>query len=141
MPTKTEIGTVNYYSLDFDKDTDEFAQWIVAMPSDWNAGTVTAVFYWTFVTGSGAETVKWYIAGQSYANDDALNQALGTAVGVEDAAITASDVHISSATGAVTIADATASELVIFEVYRDISEDTLAGDAKLLGVMINFTRT
>lgn len=27
--------------LDFDKDTDEFAQFAVAFPKSWNAGTVT----------------------------------------------------------------------------------------------------
>ena len=114
---------------------------MLAMPSDWNAGTVTARFYWTFTTGSAAETVKLYIAGQSYANDDPLNQALGSAVGVDDTAIAASDVHISDESGAVTIADATAGELVLIEVFRDVSEDNLAGDAKLLGIMISFTRT
>jgi hypothetical protein len=111
------------------------------MPSDWDAGTITAVFYWTFSTGSPAETVKFYIQGRSYANDDALDQALGAAVGVEDTALAASDLHVSAATAAVTLTGAGASELVIFQVYRDVSEDNLAGDAKLLGVMITFTRT
>jgi len=129
---------VNYYTLDFDASADENAQWILAMPSDWNAGTVTAVFYWTTATADG--TVKWYIQGGSYADSDALATTLGTAVGVEDTAITALDVHISAATGAVTIANATASELVCFNVYRDVSEDTMSVDAKLLGVMITFTR-
>lgn len=138
---KTEYATnkINMYSLDFDASTDENCEATVVMPSDWNAGTITAVFYWTAASGSG--TVKWYIQGQSYANDDAIDQALGTAVGVEDTLITANDMHISSATSAVTIADATASELVHFKIYRDVSEDTLNADARLLGVMLTFTRT
>ena len=32
------------------------------------------------------------------------------------------------------------NELVQFKVYRDVSEDDLGGDAKLIGVMIAFTR-
>ncbi|MHC1623456.1 MAG: hypothetical protein ACXQTR_02555 [Candidatus Methanospirareceae archaeon] len=141
-PTKKEYGTnhVDIYHLAFDAAADEFAQWTVVMPSDWDGGTITAVFYWTYETGSAGQTVKFYIQGRSYANDDALDQAFGTAVGVSDTAIAANDLHVSASTAAVTIAGAGASELVQFRVYRDVSEDDLAGDALLLGVMITFAR-
>ena len=138
---KTEVGTADYFSLDFDKTDDEYAQWMLVMPLDWDAGTITARFYWTFTDGSPGQTVKWYIAGRSYADSDAFNQARGTAIGTEDTALTAADVHISEASAAVTIAGATAGELLLFEVYRDVSEDTLDGDAKLLGIMVTFTRS
>jgi len=140
-PTKTEYGTndVDMQSLDFDTATDEYAQWTLAMPSDWDAGTITAVFYWTAASGSG--TVKFYMQGRSYADSDAIDQAFGTAVGIEDTLITAADVHISSATAAITITGATASELVQIRVYRDVSEDTLGVDANLFGAMVTFTRT
>jgi hypothetical protein len=137
-PTKTEYGTndVDMYSLDFDTSSDEFAQWTIAMPANWDAGTITARFYWTAASGSG--TVKFYLQGRSYANDDAIDQAMGTAVGVEDTLITAADVHITDATAAITITGATAGELVQLRVYRDVSEDTLDVDAKLLAVKIEY---
>lgn len=112
------------------------------MPSDYDGGTITAIFYWTYATGSGAETVEWNIMGRSYANDEAIDQAWGTEQDVSDAAIAAGDVHISAATSACTLAGTpAASELVQFRVYRDVSGDNLAGDARLLGAMITFGRS
>ena len=111
------------------------------MPSDWDAGTVTAQLYWTFATGSATETVNFAIKGGSYGDSDAIDTALGTAQTCTDTAITAGDVHISAASSAITIANATASEWVVIEIMRDISEDNLAGDAQVLGVMITFTRS
>jgi len=142
-PIKKEYGTndVDMYNMAFDKDADEFAQWTVGMPSDWNAGTVTAIFYWTCTGGGGGETVKWYCQGRSYADNDAIDQAFINPIGVADTWIADDDVHISSATGNITITGAGASELVQFRVYRDVSEDDLTTDALLLGVMINYTRS
>jgi len=144
-PDKKEYGTndVDMYNLAFDNVSDEFAQWTVAMPSDWDAGTVTAVFYWTCATGNGsaAETVKFHIQGRSYADNDALDQAFGMDVGVLDTWIADNDLHTTSATGAATIVGAGASELVQFRIHRNTSEDTLHGDALLLGTMITFNRS
>ncbi len=98
-------------------------------------------FYWTYAAGSPAETVEWNGQGRSYANDEALDQAWGTEQAVSDAAIAAGDIHVSAATAAIALAGTpAASELVQFRVYRDISDDNLAGDALLLGAMVTFTR-
>lgn len=132
---------LDIYNLAFDKDSDEFAQATMIMPSDWNAGTVTAKFYWSTASGGAAQTVKWYIQGVSLGDNEALDASWGTAVGISDTWQADAKLHITSATGAITIAGATASELVQFRVYRDISEDDLAGDALLHGVMIAFTRS
>jgi len=141
---KKEYGTngIDVFTLAFDKDSDEYAQWSVVMPSDWDGGTVTAVFYWTYATGSATETVEWNCQGRSYANDEALDQAWGTAQAVSDTAIAAGDLHVSSATSAITLGGTpAASEFVQFRVHRDVSDDDLAGDALLLAVMITFTRS
>lgn len=143
--TKSELSTnkVNLYTLDFDATTQEYAEAVLAMPSDWDAGTITAQFYWMHpatVTNFG---VRWGIQGRSYADDDALDQAAGTAQEVTDTGGTTSDLYISVATSAITITGATAGELVRFRVYRDPANgaDNMAVDAKLLGVMVNFGRT
>lgn len=143
---KVEFATndVDMYFLDFDKDSDEFAQWTLVMPSDWDAGTVTGTFYWTTASGEGgaAETVQWALQGRAYANDDAIDQAWGTAVSVSDTWIADEDVHVSSATGAITLAGSpAANQLVQFRAYRDVSEDDLGGDARLIGIMVAFTRS
>lgn len=138
--SETSSNDLNYYTLDFDKDSDEHAECTIAMPSDWDAGTVTAKFYWTTSAGSSGETIQWAIKGVSLGNDDAMDSSFGTAQSVSDTWIANEDLHITSETSAITVTGAGASEIVQFKVYRDVSEDTLNGDAKLIGVMITFTR-
>jgi hypothetical protein len=137
-----ELSTnkINTDELLFDAGTDEFAQCMIVMPSNWNAGTITAKFHWTASTGSG--DVIWGLSGRAYANDDALDQAQGTAQTVTDTLTATNDLDISSATGAITLGGtAAAGNPVIFEVYRDANAggDTLAADARLLGVEISYT--
>ena len=133
---------INTDELLFDAGTDEFAQAMIVMPNNWNAGTVTAKFHWTASTSSG--DVVWGLSGRAYANDDALDQAQGTAQTVTDTLTATNDVDITSATSAITLAGtAAAGNPVIFEVYRDADAggDTLANDARLLGVEISYTST
>jgi hypothetical protein len=131
---------INTDELLFDSGTDEFAQAMIVMPSNWNAGTVTAKFHWTASTGSG--NVVWGLQGRAYANDDALDQAMGTAQTATDTLTATNDVDISPATSAITLGGTAASgNPVIFQVYRDADAggDTLAADARLLGVEISYT--
>jgi hypothetical protein len=112
------------------------------MPSDYDGGTVTGVFYWTAAGGGAAETVEWNLQGRAYGNDEALDQAWGTAQAVSDTWIADGDVHISSATSAVTLAGTPAAgELAQFRVHRDVSDDDLSCDARLLAVRLTFTRS
>jgi hypothetical protein len=131
------------FFLDFDQATDEFAQWQVAMPSDWDAGTVTAVFYWAADSASG-NSVVWTAQGRSYADSDPIDAAWGGAQSVTDANNAQNDVNISAATAAITLAGVpAASEFVMYRVSRDADNgsDNLAADARLMGVMITFTRS
>ena len=131
---------INTDELLFDAGTDEFAQAMIVMPSNWNAGTVTAKFHWTASTGSG--NVVWGLQGRAYANDDALDQAQGTAQTATDTLTATNDVDISPATSAITLGGTAASgNPVIFQVYRDADAagDTLGADARLLGVEISYT--
>lgn len=142
--TKNEYGTndVDMYSLDFDASTDEYAQATVWMPDDWNAGTVTAKFMWTAASSSG--DVVWGLQGISYANDDAIDSAWGTAQTATDTLTATGDICITSATSAITLAGTPAAgEPVQLRVYRDADAggDTLAADAMLLGVKIYYTRS
>jgi hypothetical protein len=130
---------VNTDELLFDTASEEFAQALVVMPSNYNNSTLTARFYWTAASGSSG--VAWGISGRAYGDDDALNQASGTRVVVTDTLITANDVHVTSATGAVTIAGTPAANKAInFQIVREVgnASDLLAVDARLLGVEIIF---
>jgi hypothetical protein len=136
---ETTTNDQNFDELLFDTGTDEFADALVVMPSNYNNGTITARFYWTAASGSGG--VAWAIQGRAFANDDALDTAAGTAQLVTDTLIAADDMHITSATSAVTIGGTPAANTPIqFTIYRDVSDaaDDLAVDARLLGVEIIF---
>jgi hypothetical protein len=134
-----ETGTndVMYSGYDFDQSTDESVQFLVAFPKQWNAGTVTFRAYWTALSGSG--TVEFELAGRSFANDDALDQAFGTPQAVSDTLITAADVHVTSESSAITITSAADDELQIFNLMRDVSDDTLDADARLIGIELFIT--
>ena len=137
---ETSTNRQNFDELLFDAGTDEFAQALVVMPSNYNNGTITARFYWTASTGSGA--VVWGIQGLAYSDDDALDTATGTAQTVTDTLLATNDMHISSATSAVTLAGTPAANRPVqFQIYRDADAggDTLAADARLLGVEIIYT--
>ena len=138
--TETTTNRQNFDQLLFDAATDEFAQALVVMPSNYNAGTVTGRFYWTASSGSGA--VVWGLQGLAYSDDDALDTATGTAQTVTDTLLAANDMMISGATSAITIGGTPgANKAVQFQIYRDADAggDTLAVDARLLGVEISYT--
>jgi hypothetical protein len=136
---ETTTNDQNFDELLFDAGTDEFADALVVMPSNYNNGTVTARFYWTAASGSG--DVIWAIQGRAFANDDALDTAAGTAQTVTDTLIAANDMHVSGATSACTIGGTPAANTPIqFSIYRDANAagDTLGVDARVLGVEILF---
>ena len=138
--TETTTNRQNFDQLLFDAATDEFAQALVVMPSNYNAGTVTGRFYWTASSGSGA--VVWGLQGLAYSDDDALDTATGTAQTVTDTLLAANDMMISGATSSITISGTPgANKAVQFQIYRDADAggDTLAVDARLLGVEISYT--
>ena len=126
-------------SKDFDQTTSEGVQFYVPMPKSWNEGTVTAQFGWTAASGAG--TVTWSISGAAFGDDDAMDAAFGSAQAVTDTLITANDMHITSATSAITIAGTPAeSDFVIFQITRDIA-DTLNADAQLIWCKVFITYT
>ena len=128
-------------SLDFDKDSDEFAQFAVAFPKSWNEGTVTFQAYFT-ADSTNTGTVSWALNGVSCADNDTINVAFGTAVAPTAKAHsgTANDLDVTAESGAVTIAGSPSTdEQVFFQIQRDVSEDSLTADAKLLGIKLFFT--
>jgi len=60
----------------FVEGSQTFTNWGLAMPSDNNGGTVTAIFYWTTTVATG--NVVWGIAGRAFNDGDVFDQAVGT---------------------------------------------------------------
>jgi len=127
-------------TFNFDTTTSEKIQFWWEPPAEWDAGTITFNVKWTQTGGGACETVIFSLAGHSYTNDDAIDAAIGgTPATVTDTKLVANnDMHISPESSAVTINGATKGEAVLLQISRTIS-DTLAVDAKLLGVNITYT--
>ncbi len=128
-------------TLDFDKDSDEFAQFAVAFPKSWNESTVTfQAFFTANTTNTG--TTLFVLQAVALADNGDLNTAFGTAVGPSAKAMsgTANDLAVTAESGAVTIAGSPSTdEYVFFQISRDVSGDDLTADAKLLGIKLFFT--
>ena len=128
-------------TLDFDKDSDEFAQFAVAFPKSWNAGTVTFQAFFT-ATSTDTGTTAWGLSGVALADSGDLNTAFGTQVVATAKAHsgTSNDLDVAAESGAVTIAGSPAAdEYVFFQISRDVSADALNADASLLGIKLFFT--
>jgi hypothetical protein len=128
--------------LDFDKDTDQFAQFSVAFPKSWNEGTITYQVYWTPGSTNTGDCI-FGLQGVSCGDNDTIDVVFGTAVTVTDAGIgTVEDQQVSAESGAVTIAGSPAvDQLTYFQLYRDANAggDTFTADARVLGVKLFFT--
>lgn len=137
--SETSTNKINYDTLDFDTSSEEHAYAIFSMPDSWDAGVIQFRVKWTAASGSGG--VAWGLAGRSYADDDALDQAVGTEVVVTDTLITAADVHQTAWSGDVTLAGTPAAgEEIYLELARVVANgsDTLGVDAKLISLQIRF---
>ena len=125
--------------LAFDATTAEYAQFWVSFPKSWDEGTITARFYWTHPATTTNFGVRWGVQGVAISDDDTIDVAYGTAQEVTDTGGTTSDLYVSAATSAITIAGTPAvDDMCAFRVYRDPANgaDTMAVDAYLLGVRL-----
>jgi hypothetical protein len=140
--TQTELSNgPEIKAMPFDQSSDESAQFAVAFPKSWNEGTVTFQAFFT-ADSTNTGTTKWVLAGVGLADDDSLDTAFGTGVGPAAKAHsgTANDLDVTAESGAVTIAGSPSTdEYVFFQITRDVSEDDLSADAKLLGIKLFFT--
>ena len=138
--TELTAGQPELKSLDFDKDSDEFAQFAIAFPKSWNEGTVTfQPFFTANTTNTGS--AKFIVAGVAVANDGPIDAAFGTGQGTAIGfSGTANDLMVGNESSAITIAGSPAAgEQVFFNIFRDVSADNLTADAKLLGIKLFFT--
>lgn len=131
---------VTMRTLDFDTTTQEYAQFSIGMPKGWNEGTVTFIPYWTNTGGSSTQTVRWTLAGLAVSNDDTLNGTFGTAQNSDDTWLAQNDLHIGPESSAITIGGSPAeNDLVIFQISRDVANDNMSGDARLIGIKLMIT--
>ena len=126
--------------LDFDKDSDEFAQFTVAFPKSWNGGTVTFRAFWVGIAATTG--IAWGLQAISVGDNAEADAAFGTAVVVtDDSQGDATEVLVTATSGALTISGAADDKMTFFQIFRDVSDanDDMAGDARLVGIQLFFT--
>ena len=132
----------------FDSSTQEYVQFKMVMPEQWDGNPIKAKFYWKPSSSTTtSHDVQWGIEGQAHADGGEL-AAWGTRADAATDNVIATDspkkVHISAASAACTIAggpEAGADEIVYFRVSRVVAGDDLNEDAHLLGVLIQYRET
>lgn len=128
----------------FGHDADTSTEFEMSMPGNWDGGTLKAKAYWTALSGTAGNDIGFSLAARAINDDDALDQALGTAVTITDDLIASGDLHVSAASAAMTVAGTPAGgQLVRFKLTRDFDygASALAENVQLLGVYIQFTTT
>jgi hypothetical protein len=132
--TETAANKINLDTLDFDAVTTEYAQFVYAMPKSWNEAAVTVQFIWT---ADGSGTAVWGVQAVSFNHGNAIDAAFGAAQTVTETG-GAGVIAYSAFTAPVTPGGDPASDFsaLIFQVYR--AGGTLASDAKLIGIRLNF---
>lgn len=127
-------------SYDFDPDAAQFVQFVVKMPSNWDVGTVDVIFTWSAATAD-TDDVVWVAQGIAFASSaDRSAAAYGAVSTVTQSNVVEGAANFTAAIS-VTITDAVANGLVMFQVFRDATNvaDTLASDARLENVVVLYT--
>ena len=134
-------GRPDFHVLDFDKDSDEHAQFMVAMPKSWDGGNINYYVYWIGIAATTG--VAWGLQALSLNDNEEFDQAYGSAVIVQDDSQgDATELLVSAKSGDVACGGAD-GDLVCFQFYRDVSDgnDDMSGDARLVGILIEYTTT
>ena len=140
---QTEMSTYkqNFQYVQFSSTTIQAAEWTVAMPCNYDGGTITASYYLT-ATSSVAGNVVMATKARAYITGDDLNQAYGTAVSstvTMDG--TLNNLATSTDSGAITIGGSPRGcSLVQFRVMRDgaSASDTMGTTADMIAVMLKY---
>jgi len=129
---------------DFDDTTSESVQFKWSMPDEWNRGTIKAKFY--CVSTNSTNAAMFGLSAATVRHDDPLNPyaLFGSAQFSTNTITAANDLSISPATAAITLSGTPAlGNLIMFNLLRTPASagDTLVGDARLIGVSIQYTES
>jgi hypothetical protein len=142
--TGSAVATTNankFSTLDFDTSTQEIAWFSVAMPKQWNEGTVTFQPVFSQLT-TAAGGVTFDLSAAACSDGDSIDVAMGAAQTSAKTAGTLNTLYFGAESSAITIAGSPAAgDWVQYRVRRVPADasDTLAQDARLHGVILYIT--
>jgi len=133
--TQTDGTNKSYCTLNFDKDTDEKADWHFVVPDQYDGGNVVFNIWAKTTVTSG--NVVWVITTADVADASTYDASLGTTITFDAKTVdgTAGDAFIATKT-----ADPgwTAGRLATIRLVRDVSEDNAAADILFLVMEIKW---
>jgi len=124
---------------------NDIVEFTIAFPNGWDGGTITYKPYYLIATSSAVSgtKVKFSLAGVAMGDAELLDDAFGTAIGVEDTPASPAGYkhYIGDTSAAVTIAGTPAdNDLCFFRLKRiAAASDDITDDITLLGIKISFT--
>lgn len=133
----TTANMPDVQTLNFHQTTQQHAQFAIPLPKRWNRGTITARFRWSHAAATTNFGTVWAIQAVAVGDNEAINQAYGTAVEVTDTGGTTNGLFVSPETAAFTVAGTPADgDTIFFRVYRKAADaaDNLNLAARLHGV-------
>lgn len=132
-----------YDVFDFDSVVSESVQFKFVMPQTWDRSTVNAKIYWT-TTSPSASSVVWGLSAGGIADSSSLGRVvLGVVTSGSDISQGSGYLNIGPTLTGLVVTASAESKMVLWRVNRvpiDI-RDTLAADARLLGVWIQYSTT
>jgi len=126
----------------FNDQTGQFINFKMMMPDEWDKGSLKAKFNWVPATGLG--TVAWEIAAGAIADSGVFGAILGNPVLTIDNGFNSGRLHLSSGSPSFTVGGSpTTGMMTLFRIGRRAADanDIMSGDAKLLGVGIQYLET
>ena len=131
-----------YPTLDFDKNTEQSAYFIMNLPYRWDSSTdITVVALWMYDTNAAdaAKSVCWGVEYNSKAIGEAITGSTVTITQAQAAINTNEGKLISTEFTTKILASnlATHDQLAI-RFYRDVANDDYGHDARFLGLHIEF---
>lgn len=128
-------------TLNFHQTTQQYAQFSVVIPKRWDRGTLTAIFDWSHAATTTNFNVLWGIQAVAVGDNEAINQAFGTAVEVTDTGGTTNRRYATAETSAFTVANSPQpGDRIFFRVYRrNAGTGNMAIVARLHGVVVIMT--
>jgi hypothetical protein len=130
---------VNMDAMKFDYASNQFAQFKLMMPDDWNRGQVKFKCFWTAKAGSAGQTSYFGLGLRHYRNSDPIDAINNTFTYSPDAIITLNDMHITPAVG-VTPVGVGALGSMLQGLIIGHTTGTVVNDVYLLGVGIQYTK-
>ncbi len=138
---QVEVAGVNNVRGQFLNGVQSFMEWALAMPADWDGGSLLGRINW--ITASAAlNNVVWGIQGRIYQPGDGIGLAPGVAIETTSANTGASQVN-SAFTAAITLAGTFSAigQHVQFRAYRlGAGADNLASVAGLLEIVLLYAK-